>query len=147
VIENENKKHMSTSPSVKAIKIDVARQEIYEVEVASNGLQGMYDAIGNGCDMVQIGMNFATPRNQRYGDSMWVDEEGLFRPIIGGFTLGSIEQPFCGNALIFGNIESPEGGQEFSNFTLPIDILRQHVNFIGKEFFDNYQPTISVTSW
>lgn len=138
---------MSTSPSVKAIKIDVARQEIYEVEVASNGLQGMYDAIGNGCDMVQIGMHFAPSRNQRHGDSMWVDEEGLYRPIIGGFVVGNVDQPFCGNALIFGNIESPDGGQEFSDFTLPIDILRQHIQFVGKEYFDNYQPTISVTSW
>ena len=147
MIDKQTEKDMSTSPMVKAIKIDVASQTVYEIEVASEGLQGMYDAIGNGCDMVQIGMNFATPRNQRYGDSMWVDEEGLFRPIIGGFTLGNIEQPFCGNALIFGNVESPDGGQEFSDFTLPIDILRQHVNFVGKEFFDDYQPTITVTSW
>ena len=138
---------MSSSPMVKAIKIDVASQKVYEVEVESNGLQGMYDAIGNGCDIVQIGMTFAPSRNQRYGDSMWVDEEGLYRPIIGGFKLGGIEHPFCGNALIFGNIDSPDGGQEFSDYTLPIDILKQHVSFVGKEVFDNFQPTISVTSW
>lgn len=138
---------MSSTPMVKAIKIDVASQEIYEVEVASNGLQGMYDAIGNGCDMVEIAMHFAPSRHQTHGDSMWVDEEGLYRPIIGGFTLGGIEQPYCGNALIFGNTEHPDGGQEFSDFTLPIDILRLHVNFVGKEAFDNYHPPISVTSW
>jgi hypothetical protein len=78
---------------------------------------------------------------------MWVDEEGLFRPIIGGFTLGSAENPYCGNALIFGNVEHPEGGLIFCDVTLPIEILRLHVNFIGKEFFDNYQAPISVTSW
>ena len=138
---------MSSSPMVKAIKIDVASRKVYEVEVASKGLQGMYDAIGNGCDIVQIGMTFAPSRNQRYGDPMWVDEEGLYRPIIGGFKLGGIEHPFCGNALIFGNIDSPDGGQEFSDYTLPIDILKQHVSFVGKEVFDNFQPTISVTSW
>jgi hypothetical protein len=147
VIEKQDKKEMSSSPIVKAIKIDVASRTIYEVEVASNGLQGMYDAIGNGCDMVQIGMTFAPARNQRHGDSMWVDEEGLYRPIKGGFKLGSMEQPFCGNALIFGNIESEDGGQEFSDYTLPIEILKQHVSFLEKDFFDNYQPTISVTSW
>jgi hypothetical protein len=97
--------------------------------------------------MVQIGMTFAPARNQRHGDSMWVDEEGLYRPIKGGFKLGSMEQPFCGNALIFGNIESEDGGQEFSDYTLPIEILKQHVSFLEKDFFDNYQPTISVTSW
>ena len=86
---------MSTSPMVKAIKIDVASQTVYEIEVASEGLQGMYDAIGNGCDMVQIGMNFATPRNQRYGDSMWVDEEGLLRPIIGDSLWVTLSNPFA----------------------------------------------------
>ncbi len=147
MLEHEKDMSMNPTPMVKAIKIDVASQTIYEVEVASDGLQGMYDAIGNGCDMVQIGMNFAPSIHQQHGDSMWVDEEGLFRPIIGGFTLGSAENPYCGNALIFGNVEHPEGGLIFCDVTLPIEILRLHVNFIGKEFFDNYQPPISVTSW
>lgn len=147
MIEKQNNTDMSSSPTVKAIKIDVASQKVYEVEVESNGLQGMYDAIGNGCDIVQIGMSFAPSRNQRHGDSMWVDEEGLYRPIIGGFKLGNNEHPFCGNALIFGNIDSPDGGQEFSDYTLPIEVLRQNVRFIHKHEFDNFEPTISITSW
>ena len=59
MIEKQDKANMSSSPMVKAIKIDVASRKVYEVEVASKGHQGMYDAIGNGCDLVQIGMTFA----------------------------------------------------------------------------------------
>lgn len=147
MLENETN-DMSSTLKVKAIKIDVASQTIYEVEVAQQGLQGVYDAIGNGCEMVEIAMNFAPSRNQRFGDSMWVDEEGLFKgdDIVGGFRVGNTPHTFCNNALILGNVDSGDG-QEMSNYTLPIDLIKEHVTFVGKEFFDTYEPTIEVTSW
>lgn len=147
MLENETN-DMSSTLKVKAIKIDVASQEIYEVEVAQQGLQGVYDAIGNGCELVEVAMNFAPPRNQRFGDSMWVDEEALFKGdnIVGGFVVGNTPHTFCNNALILGNVDNGDG-QEKTNYTLPIELLKQHIKFVGKEFFENYEPTIEVTSW
>jgi hypothetical protein len=147
VLENETN-DMSSTLKVKAIKIDVASQTIYEVEVAQQGLQGVYDAIGNGCELVEIAMNFAPPRNQRFGDSMWVDEEALFKGdnIVGGFVVGNTPHTFCNNALILGNVDNGDG-QEKTNYTLPIELLKQNIKFVGKEFFENYEPTIEITSW
>jgi hypothetical protein len=139
---------MVTNPMVKAIKIDVASQQVYEVEVAQEGLQGVYGAIGNGCELVEVAMNFAPTRNQRYGDSMWVDEEALFKgdEIVGGFRIGNTDHTFCNNALILGNIDSVDG-KEKASYTLPIELVREHITFVNADFFENYEPTIEVTSW
>lgn len=57
---------------MKAIKIDVVKKSIYEVEVESgkNELQSIYKHLE--CDMIQIGAQYG-------GNCLYVDEEGLLR--------------------------------------------------------------------
>lgn len=136
---------MSSTQKVKAIKIDVASQSVYEVEVAQQGLQDVYNAIGNNCELVEIAMTFAPSLNQRFGDTMYVDEEALLRGNIGGFLIGNNPTPYCNNAIILGNVDSVDG-LEKSNYTLPIEILKQHVKFVGKEHFEDYEPMVKIIS-
>jgi len=64
------------SNTIKAIKIDVERQEVYEIEI-ENTLQGKYDAIGNDCELIEVGGYFPrmTEPFSRPRDVMYVDEE------------------------------------------------------------------------
>lgn len=132
----------------KAIKIDVASRMVYEIEV-KEGLQGMYDAIGNDCSMVEVAINFAPSRNQRYGDTLWVDEESYVYPerIKGGFSIGNSERMFANNAIVLGNVECSEGGMESSDYTLPIDLFRAHIQFFDADDVRDFEPQIQVISW
>jgi hypothetical protein len=41
-------------PLIKALKIDVEKQSIYEIEIVNN-LEAKYEAIGNDCRLIEIG--------------------------------------------------------------------------------------------
>jgi len=61
----------------KAIKIDVALQQVYEVEIA-DGLQAIYDAIGNGCSLMERAGCMPNKNPKSLGmTSMWT-KKGLF---------------------------------------------------------------------
>jgi hypothetical protein len=45
-------------PLIKALKIDVEKQSIYEIEIVNN-LEAKYEAIGNDCRLIEIGGIFA----------------------------------------------------------------------------------------
>lgn len=66
-------------PKIKAIKIDVDTQSIYEIEIDRN-LNGYYNAIGNDCRLIEVGARFphSNPTLQ-YKDVMYVDEEALLK--------------------------------------------------------------------
>lgn len=112
------------SNTIKAIKIDVERQEVYEIEI-ENTLQGKYDAIGNDCELIEVGGYF--PRMKvpfsRPRDVMYVDEEiaaklgfefarildvGVFKCAIPPYSQNAevlnnlVTQQCVGNAIIVG---------------------------------------------
>ena len=83
---------------VKAIKIDVEKQDVYIVEVTAHKLQDIYNHLK--CDtFAQIG------RRLPNGDSLLVDDNGWILPpakILGSFLFGSYPQPLSGNGLLMG---------------------------------------------
>lgn len=81
---------------MKAIKIDVEQKKLYHIEI--NDFMDIYPAIGNGCDLFAIPINFPN------GDSLYTDEEGLLKPeMIGCFQMNDWDYPLVGNAIIIGH--------------------------------------------
>lgn len=77
---------------MKAIKIDVEKQRIYEVDFKDfNDIQKQI-----GCDC------FTTAFDLPNGDVCYVDDEGLFKENLKYFTFQGAHQPFAGNGLIVG---------------------------------------------
>jgi len=112
------------SNTIKAIKIDVERQEVYEIEI-ENTLQGKYDAIGNDCERIEVGgyLPRVTEPFSRPRDVMYVDEEiavklgfefarildiGVFKYAIPPYSQNAevlnnlVTQQCIGNAIIVG---------------------------------------------
>ncbi len=87
---------------MKAIKIDVEKQEIIEIEL-SHGLEPIYEAIGNECRC------FSCPVMLPNLDTFYLDEEAFcygLAYIRGGFSV--LGNTFVNNAIILGTVE--EGG-------------------------------------
>ena len=78
---------------MKSILINSETQEVKEVTL-ENVLTDTYNAIANGCDMVQIGEYI----NDQ--DTLMVDEEGYFKEGLKGFFYG--DSFFYGNAVVWG---------------------------------------------
>lgn len=123
-------------PVIKAIKIDVEKQSIYEIEIPNN-LESKYEAIGNDCRLIEIGAYL--PHNnilRSHRDVMYVDEESLLKcPTrddvfnLGIFKLAlapsnlpyfqpaqKVIHTFVGNAIVVGT--SNEGDCESHNISL-----------------------------
>ena len=67
------------SNTIKAMKIDVQKQSVYEIEI-ENTLEAKYKAIGNGCTLLQIACQFPhTVLTTKPRDVMYVDEDILMR--------------------------------------------------------------------
>lgn len=85
---------------MRAIKIDAQKGQVYEVEVAE-GLQPIYDAIGNNCSMFQVPIAFDN------GDGVFVDEEITFRQddIVGAWEMDGFDfgRPILNNGLVCGS--------------------------------------------
>lgn len=85
---------------MKAIKIDARTCTIYEVEVAE-GLQPIYDAIGNNCSMFECPIRFEN------GDAIFVDEEITYRQddMVGAWTMEGYDfgSPIINNGLVCGS--------------------------------------------
>lgn len=84
---------------MKAIKIDVVKQEIYEVEIPKgvNELKSIYKELG--VTMIEAGL--VLPNN----DYVFVDEEGLLKEpedVIGGFDITGQRQHLLGHGLVMG---------------------------------------------
>lgn len=125
-------------PKIKAIKIDVEKQSIYEIEI-DNTLQAKYDAIGNDCRLIEVGAYFKHTNILRdFKDVMYVDEEsllkndtrekafktGIFKLAMPPSNIGeeyvgdrrSVIYTFVGNAIIVGT--SNDGDTESHNVSL-----------------------------
>jgi len=102
----------------KAIKIDVAKREVYEIEIEP-GLDAMYEAIGcRAVDMVRITQL----------DDLWIDDCGLLRePQPDKFKFLGHAQPLAGNGLICGYDDQ---GETVST-ALTADTVQGWVRWIG----------------
>lgn len=117
----------------KAIKIDVALQQVYEVEI-QDGLQAIYDAIGNGCSLMERAGCIPNENPKSLGDDLYVDEEGYVKGedyILGGFQLdlpNCSKEVLANNGLILGaNLEG-----ESCNCDIDVEEIRKNVKFFVK---------------
>jgi len=107
----------------KAIKIDVAKREVYEIEIEP-GLDAMYEAIGcRAVDMVRITQL----------DDLWIDDCGLLRePQPDKFKFLGHAQPLAGNGLICGYDDQ---GETVST-ALTVEFVQQMVRWVGSEHIE-----------
>ena len=78
----------------KAILINVVAKTLTQVEI--NGLDDIYQAIGNDCS------TFTCPFQLENNDTFYVDDEGLLKDVHGGVQVEGYHSPFVGNALLIG---------------------------------------------
>lgn len=83
---------------MKGILIDPFTRTITEREIERDSLKGIYDALGVECFSC-VGLDKR--------DTLYVDDEGLFRENQEFFLIGNYPQPLAGRALILGT--DPEG--------------------------------------
>lgn len=107
---------------MKALKIDSANRTVTEIELG-NGLQPIYDAIGNGCG------TFTCPVRLPNNDMIYCDDEGLYHPFAGGFTFFDWNYPIVGNALIIGH--NNEG--KSIDVKTQIDEVQSAIIWVGKK--------------
>ncbi len=84
----------------KAILIDVQAQTITETQIGH--YSDIYAKIGNGCH------TFACPVEFDNGDSLYIDDEGLYNDPKGCFIMKGWSMPVVGNAIILGSDEEGE---------------------------------------
>ena len=82
---------------MRAIKIDVAKNKIYEVDY-DGSLKGLYELIGCTC--------VCAPLEYENGDTLWADDESLLNEddetFPAGFIFPGWGTPIVGNAVITG---------------------------------------------
>ena len=120
----------------KAILIDVEKQEVIEILVG-NGLDPIYNAIGNNCDTFCCPVSFAND------DTLYSDDEILLRidDIKGGFALPNFRIPLLNNAIILGTNE--EGGS--IDHSTSIEEIKESIVFFGEEFCKEYANDVMGT--
>jgi hypothetical protein len=86
----------------RAIKIDVEQKDCYYIDLPK-GLQNIYDAIGNGCNLIECATYVGT-------NAFYVDEEICFRPsdVKGGWALPNSPQVYVNNSVIVGTTDEGE---------------------------------------
>jgi hypothetical protein len=87
-----------TKRMLRAIKIDVDKQTVYEVLIPDT-LEALYACLD--CELVEIGSVLAN------GDEIYVDEEGLLKePRKDYFMVLGMPQPLAGHGIVVGPDES-----------------------------------------
>jgi hypothetical protein len=107
---------------VKCFKINVLDGSVEDVEIG--GLKDYYEAIGNDCSLIETGYILEG------GDTVFVDEEGLFHENIGGFVL--FDESYKAVAILHGNgivIGMDDEGNEQAPVT-SIGSLRSRIGFV-----------------
>jgi hypothetical protein len=109
---------------MKAIKIDVEKQEVSIIEI-EKGLRAIYDAIGNGCNCI------TAPISYENDDTMYCDDEALLNPenIKGGFMYPNWSYPIVSNALIMGTDEDGES----TDCQSTLEEIKKGIRFISIE--------------
>jgi hypothetical protein len=102
---------------IQAIKIDVDKKQVYPVTV-ENTLQGIYSALGRGCDIVeQVYLDRKT--------TLLVDEEGTFKADKAFFILNE-NATICQNGLVVG---VDENGEHWTSTAKTLEQIRELIKF------------------
>lgn len=83
---------------MKAIKIDVEKRDVYEIEMDGHDYKEIYGVIGNNCTV------FCAPVQFDNDDTLFADDEIVLRPhdIVGAFIMRGWSSPIYNNAVIVG---------------------------------------------
>jgi hypothetical protein len=105
--------------SMRAIKIDVVKKEIYEIDI-KGGYQSMCQVLDSeGYDPIRISKT----------EKLWVDGEGLLRrPPLGAFMYDPYPNALSGHGLILG-LRGPDS----VGTKLTLEEVRVRVRFVGVE--------------
>jgi len=106
---------------MKAIKIDVDNKTVYEVEV--NGLSDIQRQVGGLITSPVVEADYFKK------DCLYVDDEGLLKPVKGYFLIEGAYQPFAGNGIIVGLNEEGESIDCF----VKLDRIKSAVRFVDPE--------------
>ena len=111
---------------MRAIKIDVEKQEIYEFEFVG-GLDAIYSAIGNNCTTFECPIDFASAKNM--ANSLYCDEEINYRleDVKGAFKMEGWSYPIINNAIIVGTNKDGEDCDHDIN----IESLKSEIEWLG----------------
>jgi len=101
---------------MKAILINATNRTVTEVEI-NDDLQSIYKVMG--VDMIQTATYL--PKN----DIIYVDEEGMLKPMMNFFIYEGAHQPFAGNGLVVG---TSRGGKTVAP-KISVDEVRKNVKF------------------
>lgn len=104
----------------KAILINVEAQTITETTIGH--YSDIYTAIGNGCN------TFECPVQLENGDTVYVDENGLYHDPKGCFIMTNWGYPVLGNAIILGSDDEGESVDCKST----VEELKAKVKFYGE---------------
>ena len=104
---------------MKAIKIDVVKKEVYEVNIEDT-LEAIYEQIES--DMFEVALAI-----RPQGDVVYVDEEGLLKVSKGWFTIQGQPQPLSGHGLVVG-LDHHNGASRDVKVT--VDEVRKIVTFM-----------------
>lgn len=110
------------SNDMRAIKIDVQKRDVYEIEMKGGDFRELYGVIGNNCTC------FCAPIRFDNDDTMFSDDEILLRPndIVGGFIMPDWSYPIYNNAVIIGADDEGESVSAKSD----INELKNQITFI-----------------
>ena len=107
----------------KAIKIDVEKQTLEYITI-EDGLNPIYDAIGNECS------TFCCPVSFENEDTIYADDDILIHKhrIKGGFIMEGWRVPLLGNAIILGTDMERDSVDAKSD----IELLKKQIHFISE---------------
>lgn len=116
---------------MKAIKIDVERKEVYEVDI-ENSLHAFYEIIGNGCELIETASILPSKKKGNYGDVIYVDEECFIRVgDVKGFFSVNGGGTFANNGILVGSVMTDEGVIS-SDCTYDVLTFRDLISFHDK---------------
>lgn len=115
---------------MRAIKIDVTNQTFTEIEIRN--WEEIAPAIGNGCRI------FACPVTFGNSDTLYIDDEGLYNPIIGGIIMDGWYYPIVGNVIILGSDD--EGDQAPARST--VKWCEDNIMFVSKAVCEAWRDQV-----
>lgn len=111
---------------MRAILINPEDRSITEINI-DKGIHAIYNTID--CD------TFSAPVTYENGDTIYCDDEGLFKPMIGGIYMINWAHILFGKVLVIGcDIETGES----KDVETSIDFFENHIIWINKEDAEKY---------
>lgn len=112
---------------MQAIKINSAERKLEIVQIEN--WKQIAPAIGNGCT------TFACPVSFENGDTIYIDDEGLYHEFQGGFIMDDWYCPIVGNGIILGTDCEGESIDPVST----LEELKSKIRFVSVDECINWQ--------